>query len=201
MHQLQPRTFTRLLSDWRKGDSEALGQLLPMVYGDLHHRAEAYMRHERVGHTLQATALINEVYLRLIQENQLECNDRNDFFAICSNLMRQILVDMARARKAAKRGGGALHVAIDEAPEISSVPGTDLLFLNDALDALERLSPRQARVVTLRYFGGLSQEETAAALGVSVETVKKDWKLAKVWLYREMSQGHPETSNGKKHSK
>jgi len=187
MDQLQPRTVTRLLLDWRNGDQAALDQLLPLVYQELHRRAMIFMSRERPGHTLQPTALINEVYLRLVDEGQMVWEDRNDFFAVCANLMRQILVDVARARMAAKRGGGRQE-PLEEAMSVSQNPDAELIALDEALSALSALNARQGRVVVLRYFGGLTVEETAKALNVSPETVKRDWKLAKVWLFRELNR-------------
>jgi len=187
MDQLQPRTVTRLLLDWRNGDQAALDQLLPLVYQELHRRAMIFMSRERPGHTLQPTALINEVYLRLVDEGQMAWEDRNDFFAVCANLMRQILVDVARARMAAKRGGGR-QAPLEEAMSVSQDQDAELIALDEALDALSALNARQGRVVILRYFGGLTVEETAKALNVSPETVKRDWKLAKVWLFRELNR-------------
>jgi RNA polymerase sigma factor (TIGR02999 family) len=192
MQQIQPHTVTRLLMDWRKGDQAALDQLLPMVYQELHRRAQIFMNREPPGHTLQPTALINEVYLRLVDQRQAACEDRNDFFAVCANLMRQILVDMARARMAAKRGGGLPAASLEEAMLASRNPDAELLALNDALEQLSALNARQGRVVVLRYFGGLTVEETALALEVSPETIKRDWKLAKVWLFRELNRERSE---------
>ena len=192
MRQIQPHTVTRLLLDWRNGDQAALDQLLPLVYQELHRRAMIFMNREPPGHTLQPTALINEVYLRLVDQSQVVCEDRNDFLAVCANLMRQILVDMARARMAAKRGGGLPQAPLEEAMLASRSLDAELLALNDALDTLSALNDRQGRVVILRYFGGLTVEETALALQVSVETVKRDWKLAKVWLFRELNRKQSE---------
>lgn len=194
MDQLQPQTVTRLLSDWRNGDRAALDELLSLVYQELHQRAMIFMSRERPGHTLQPTALINEVYLRLADEGQVVWEDRNDFFAVCANLMRQVLVDMARARMAAKRGGGLL-APLEEAMLVSQNPDAELIALDEALDALSALNARQGRVVALRYFGGLTVEETAKALKVSPETVKRDWKLAKVWLFRELNRKQPEEND------
>jgi RNA polymerase sigma factor (TIGR02999 family) len=195
MQQIQPHTVTRLLLDWRDGDQAALDQLLPLVYQELHRRAMIFMSREPPGHTLQPTALINEVYLRLVDQSQVVCEDRNDFMAVCANLMRQILVDMARARMAAKRGGGLPQSPLEEAMLASQDTDAELLALNDALDALSALNARQGRVVVLRYFGGLTVEETAQALQVSPETVKRDWKLAKVWLFRELNRKRSEINN------
>jgi len=192
MRQIQPHTVTRLLLDWRNGDQAALDHLLPLVYQELHRRAMIFMNREPPGHILQPTALINEVYLRLVDQSQVVCEDRNDFLAVCANLMRQILVDMARARMAAKRGGDLHQAPLEEAMLASRNLDAELLALNDALDTLSALNDRQGRVVILRYFGGLTVEETALALQVSVETVKRDWKLAKVWLFRELNRKQSE---------
>jgi len=191
MQQIQPQTVTQLLLDWHDGDQAALGQLLPMVYDELHRRATAYMNRERPGHTLQATALINEMYLRLAGEAGVDWKSRNDLFVVCANLMRQVLVDIARTKMAEKHGGALRRVSLVNAMEVSRDRSGALLALDDALKTLEALNLRQSRVVVLRYFGGLSVEETAKALMISPETVKKDWKLAKVWLLRELSRREP----------
>ncbi|HEU0184994.1 MAG TPA: sigma-70 family RNA polymerase sigma factor [Blastocatellia bacterium] len=192
MLQSHPHTVTRLILDWRNGDQAALDQLLPLVYQELHRRARIIMSRESPGHTLQPTALINEVYLRLVEQSQMACEDRNDFFAICANLMRNILVDMARARMAAKRGGGLPQAPLEEAMLASQSLDAELLALNDALEALSALNARQSKVVVFRYFGGLTVDETAQALEVSPETVKRDWRLAKVWLFRELDRKRTE---------
>ncbi|MGH9843161.1 MAG: ECF-type sigma factor [Blastocatellia bacterium] len=191
MNQIRPQTVTQLLLDWRDGDQAALGQLLPMVYDELHRRATAYMSRERPGHTLQATALINEMYLRLAGEAGVDWKSRNDLFVVCANLMRQVLVDIARTKMAEKHGGALRRVSLVNAMEVSRDRSAAFLALDDALRTLETLNLRQSRVVTLRYYGGLSVEETAKALAVSPETVKKDWKLAKVWLLRELNRREP----------
>ncbi len=188
---MQPQTVTQLLLDWRGGDQAALGQLLPMVYDELHRRATAYMNRERPGHTLQATALINEMYLRLAGEADMDWKSRNDLFVVCANLMRQVLVDIARTKMAEKHGGALRRVSLVNAMEVSGDRSGALLALDDALKTLETLNLRQSRVVLLRYFGGLSVEETAKALMISPETVKKDWKLARVWLLRELNRREP----------
>lgn len=188
MHQIQPQTVTRLLLDWRDGDQAALAELLPMVYDELHRRARACMRREQPGHTLQATALVNEMYLRLANEAGVDWKSRNDLFVVCANLMRQVLVDIARSKLAEKRGGRLHQVSMANALELARDRGAVLLALDDALKTLETLNRRQSRVVALRYFGGLSVEETAKALAISPETAKKDWRLARVWLLRELSQ-------------
>jgi RNA polymerase sigma factor (TIGR02999 family) len=178
---------TRLLVDWRNGDQGALEQLIPLVHDELRRVARRHMAHERAGHTLQATALVNEAYVRLIDVRQVNWQDRTHFFAMSSRLMRRILVDFARAKGYQKRGGGAQKVSLDEALIVSSEPGADLVALDDALDALAAFDARKAQVVEMRFFGGLSVEETAEALKVSVDTVMRDWKLAKAWLLRELT--------------
>jgi RNA polymerase sigma-70 factor (ECF subfamily) len=178
---------TRLLVDWRNGDQGALEQLIPLVHEELRRVARRHMAHERAGHTLQATALVNEAYVRLIDIRQVNWQDRTHFFAMSSRLMRRILVDFARSKGSQKRGAGAHKVSLDEALIISTEPGADLVALDDALDALAVFDARKAQVVEMRFFGGLSVEETAEALNVSVDTVMRDWKLAKAWLLRELS--------------
>jgi RNA polymerase sigma factor (TIGR02999 family) len=182
---------TRLLVDWRNGDQGALEQLIPLVHDELRRVARRHMAHERVGHTLQATALVNEAYVRLIDIRQVNWQDRAHFFAMSSRLMRRILVDFARSKGYQKRGGGAQKVSLDEALIVSSEPGADLVALDDALDALAAFDARKAQVVEMRFFGGLSVEETAEALKVSVDTVMRDWKLAKAWLLRELAGQDP----------
>ena len=183
-----PANITRLLVDWRAGDQAALDQLMPLVHDELRRLARRHMAHERVGHTLQATALVNEAFVRLIDVRQVKWQDRAHFFAMSSRLMRRILVDFARSKGYQKRGGGAQKVSFDEALIVTREPGEDLVALDDALDALATFDPRKAQVVEMRFFGGLSVEETAEALHVSVDTVMRDWKLAKAWLLRELKQ-------------
>jgi RNA polymerase sigma factor (TIGR02999 family) len=182
---------TRLLVDWRNGDEGALEQLIPLVHDELRRVARRHMAHERVGHTLQATALVNEAYVRLIDVRQVNWQDRAHFFAMSSRLMRRVLVDFARSKGYQKRGGGAQKVSLDEALIVSSEPGADLVALDDALAALAAFDARKAQVVEMRFFGGLSVEETAEALKVSVDTVMRDWKLAKAWLLRELAGQDP----------
>jgi RNA polymerase sigma factor (TIGR02999 family) len=181
-----PHQITGLLIDWRNGDQAALEQLIPLVHDELRRVARRHMAHERAGHTLQATALVNEAYVRLIDIKQVNWQDRAHFFAMSSRLMRRILVDFARAKGYQKRGGDAQKVSFDEALVVSSEPGQDLVALDDALTALAAFDARKAQVVEMRFFGGLSVEETAEALRVSVDTVMRDWKLAKAWLLREL---------------
>ena len=181
--------LTALLVAWRKGDDAAFEQLVPLVERELHRIAKGYMARERTGHSLQATALVNEAYLRLIDARQIDWQDRAHFLAIAARLMRRILVDYARSRQYQKRGGGALKVTFDEALPVADERGLDLVALHDALVALAVVDHRKSQVVELRYFGGLSVADTAAILDVSVETVMRDWKFAKAWLTREMRGG------------
>ena len=179
---------TQLLRAWGDGDARALERLVPLVYDELHRLARRYMAQERPGHTLQTTALVNEAYLRLVDSTQASWQNRTQFFAICAQVMRRILVDWARARQAAKRGGEAQPLELEEALVVSEKPGEDLVALDDALRELAAVDPRKSRVVELRFFGGLSVEESAEVLDVSVETVMRDWKFAKTWLRRELSR-------------
>ena len=179
--------LTTLLLAWGRGDETALDQLIPLVHDELRRLARRHMARERVGHTLQATALVNEAYLRLIEVNQVRWQNRAHFFAMASRVMRRILVDAARARGYQKRGAGAEKVSLDEALLVSGEPRQDLIALDDALNALAAFDLRKSQVVEMRFFGGLSVEETAEALHVSADTVMRDWRLAKVWLVRELS--------------
>ena len=179
---------TRLLKAWSTGDEQALEKLTPLVYDQLHQIARRCMAGERSRHTLQTTALVNEVYLQLVDCSKIDWRDRAHFFAVSAQLMRRILVDFARSRGYQKRGGGAPHLSLDEAPSVCSEPDADLVALDDALNDLAALDARKSRVVELRFFGGLSIEETAEALRVSVETVVRDWRLAKVWLLRQLRE-------------
>ena len=177
---------TALLLAWGRGETDAFDRLVPLVHDELRRLARRYMGRERPGHTLQATALVNEAYLRLIEVKQVRWQNRAHFFAMSARVMRRILVDSARARGNNKRGGGIRRVSFDE--ELMTLPeaGSDLVALDDALSALEVVLPRKSQVVELRYFGGLSIEETAEALQVSPDTVKRDWRFAKLWLLREL---------------
>ena len=177
---------TTLLLAWGRGDETALDQLIPLVHDELRRLARRHMAGERPGHTLQATALVNEAYLRLIEVTQVRWQNRAHFFAMASRVMRRILVDAARARGYQKRGGGAESVSLDEALLVSGEPRQDLIALDDALNALAAFDLRKSQVVEMRFFGGLSVEETAEALHVSADTVMRDWRLAKVWLVREL---------------
>jgi len=180
--------ITQLLQAWRQGDERVLEKLTPQVYRELHRAAKHCMARERDGHTLQATALINELYLRLSDLKLIDWQNRAHFFGMAAQAMRHILVDYARARHAAKRGGGAHEVSFDEAAMVTAERVAEVVALDDALDGLANLAPRQSRVVELRYFGGLSVKETAEVLGVSAESVKRDWRMAKVWLLRELQR-------------
>jgi RNA polymerase sigma-70 factor (ECF subfamily) len=184
-----PPAVTQLLLAWGQGDQGALAQLMPLVHDELRRLARRHMGHERPGHTLQATALVNEAYLRLVDVRQMRWQNRAHFFAMSARLMRRILVDAARVKGYQKRGGGAERVSFDEALIVSPERGDALVAVDDALHALAVVDARKSHVVEMRFFGGLSVEETAEALHVSVETVMRDWKLAKVWLLRELKGG------------
>jgi RNA polymerase sigma factor (TIGR02999 family) len=179
---------TALLRAWGRGDQAALDQLVPLVHEQLRRIARQHMAHERGGHTLQPTALVNEAYLRLIDIKRIEWQDRQHFFAMAARVMRRVLVDAARARRFHKRGGGAQMAPLHEALVVSNEPPRDLVELDDALNALAEVDARKAQVVEMRYFGGLNVEETAEALHVSPGTVMRDWRLAKVWLLRELGR-------------
>ncbi len=178
---------TRLLKAWEAGDSKALDRLAPLVYDELHQTAHRFMRKETPGGTLQTTALVNEAFIRLVDAPGRDWQDRAHFFAVSATIMRRILVDAARNRHSEKRGGGAVHLTLNESVDSLEDRGQELIALDDSLEALAKIDPRKARVVELRFFGGLSVEETAAVLKVSEPTVQRDWKLARAWLMREMS--------------
>ena len=180
--------ITHLLRAWTDGDREAFDRLAPLVYQDLHRLARHYMRGERAGQTLQTTALVNEAFLRLVDVDGVRWQDRAHFFAVSAQMMRRILVDAARARGAAKRGAGGARVSLHEAAVIAPARDAELLDLDDALTALSRLDPRKGRVVELRFFGGLSVEETAEVLKISPQSVMRDWRLARAWLMRELDR-------------
>jgi RNA polymerase sigma-70 factor (ECF subfamily) len=180
---------TGLLLAWRGGDTAALEQLIPLVYAELRRIARRFMRKERVGHSLQTSALVNEAYLRLIDAQNVDWQNRAHFFAITASLMRRILVDLARQRQARKRGGSAQRVVLDEAMIAGPGRQEDLVALDEALTALAAMDERKSKVVELRFFGGLTEEEIAEALEVSPETVRRDWRLAKPWLLRFLSKG------------
>lgn len=180
---------TQLLQAWSDGDQEALHQLAPLVYGELHRLARHYMRSERPGHTLQTTELVNEAYMRLVGWKHVRWQNRAHFFGVAAQMMRRILVDFARSRQYAKRGGDAHHVSLAEAAVVPAERGEDFIALDDALKKLAAIDARKGRIVELRFFGGLSVEETAEVLKVSSRTVMRDWSLAQAWLYRELSGG------------
>jgi RNA polymerase sigma factor (TIGR02999 family) len=180
--------ITQLLVAWSNGDEAALEQLTPLVQAELRRLAKRFMGGERQGHILQTTALVNEAFLRLIDWENVEWRNRSHFFGLAAQIMRRILVDYARARRREKRGGDALHVSLSEAANVAQEQRADLEALDDALKTLEKLDPRQARVVELRFFAGLSLEETAEVLKVSLSTVRRDWSLAEAWLFRELSR-------------
>lgn len=179
--------ITDLLLVWSDGDRRALDRLVPLVYAELRRQARLQLARERGEHTLQPTALVHEAFLRLVDQRSARWRNRAQFFGVAAQLMRRILVDHARARDAAKRGGGTLRISLDDAPETAASPETDVLLLDDALKRLASLDERQARVVELRYFGGLSVEEAAVVLDVSEITVKRDWAMARAWLYRALT--------------
>src|SRR6267142_1556313 len=183
MTKPSPHEITQLLQAWSDGNQEALDKLVPFVYEELHRLARHYMGGERPGHTLQTTELVNEAYMRLIDWKNVQWQNRAHFFGLAAQIMRRILVDHARTRNSAKRGGDALQVTLSEAAGVAMQRTSDMVALDDALKMLEALDPRQSQVVELRFFGGLSLEETAEALRVSVATVRRDWSLAQAWLY------------------
>ena len=179
---------TGLLLSWRQGDAEALDHLVPLVYEDLRRVARRHLRRERAGHALQATALVHEVYLRLVDVDRVTLKNRAHFFAVAAKLMRQILVDHARRQRADKRGGGATMVSLEDVSPAAQPASVDVLALDEALDALSAVDARQGTVVELRFFAGLDIDEAAEALGISTATVEREWALAKAWLYRRLSR-------------
>jgi RNA polymerase sigma factor (TIGR02999 family) len=184
-----PGEVTALLLAWSRGEQAALDRLIPLVYDELHRLAHRYMRQERPGHPLQSTALVHEAYQKIIQSSQVQWQNRAQFFAVSAQLMRRILVDFARSRRLIKHGGQLEQVSLDEALVVSQERTPDLVALDSALSALAVIDARKSRVVELRFFGGLSVEETAEVLKVSPDTVTRDWRLAKVWLLRELGKG------------
>jgi RNA polymerase sigma factor (TIGR02999 family) len=180
---------TQLLVAWSDGDQAALERLTPLVYRELHRLAKGYLHRERPGHVLQTTALINEAYLRLIDWKDAHWQNRAHFFGVAAKLMRRILVDFARARHQDKRGGAACQVSLDEAAAVSVERVAEFIALDEALERLAAIDPRRSRMVELRFFGGLSEEETAEALKISPRTVRREWSLARAWLRRELRQG------------
>jgi len=186
MTRPSPHQLTQLLQSWSEGNQEALDKLAPLVYDELHRLARHYMRGERMGHTLQTTELVNEAYLRLIDWKNVRWQNRAHFFGVAAQMMRRILVDVARSRRFAKRGGDACRVSLSEAADVSSERGEDFIALDEALQSLAVIDERKSRIVELRFFGGLSVEETAEVLKISPRTVMREWNLAQAWLYREL---------------
>jgi RNA polymerase sigma-70 factor (ECF subfamily) len=182
-----PHEITQLLAEWSEGNQAALDQLYPLVYNELRRLAHGYLRRERKGHTLQTTALINEAYLRLVDQKHVHWANRSHFFGISAQIMRRILIDHARRYDYAKRGGGAQRISLDEAAVVAKQRGRTLLLLDEALKSLAKIDPRRSQVVELRYFGGLNNEEIAGVLKISENTVMRDWNMARAWLYQELS--------------
>jgi len=187
MNESSQNELTQLLLDWRRGDRAALDKLMPLVYNELRRIARRYMRGERAWHTLESAALVNEAYLRLADIDDLDWRDRAHFFAMSSTLMRRILVDHARSRNYAKRGGARPKLSLSKADRLADTPDLDLLALDDALKTLAAMNEQQGQIIELRFFGGLTIEETAEALGVSPTTVERGWTVARAWLRRELS--------------
>ena len=181
------KEITQLLVDWGQGDQQALNRLMPIVYDELHRLAGRYLRRERPDHTLQSTALVHEAYMKLVDQKRVSWKNRTQFFGVAAQLIRRILVDHARRHGAAKRGP-AYKLSLDDAIAEAEQPNTDLVALDDALTRLANIDPQQSRIVELRFFGGLSIDETAEALGISPSTVKRDWNMARAWLYREIAE-------------
>lgn len=188
LKEAAPHEITKLLKEWSGGDSTALDRVIPLVYDELHRLAHQHMRRERAGHLLQTSALINEAYLRLMEQPELNLENRTHFFGIAARLMRQILVDEARKRNSAKRGGGGIQVSLTQATNVVQEQAANVVALDDALKTLEGIDGRQSEIVELRFFGGLSIEETAKVLSVSPGTVMRDWTFARAWLRNEMSR-------------
>lgn len=189
---LSQQEVTQLLGDWRGGDERALGKLIPLVQPELHRLAHYYISRERTGHTLQTTELLDEAYLRLVDNTKPLWQNRTHFIAAAAQLMRRIMVDHARERQSRKRGGGTLKVTLDEAALMTESRSDQLLALDDALTKLAMLDPRKSQIVELRYFGGLGVEETAGFLKLSIRTVRRDWNMAKAWLHRALSGEEPD---------
>ena len=189
MPTLSQQEVTQLLAAWGDGDLSALDKLFPLVHAELRRIARRQMSHERPGHTLQATALVNEAYLKLAGQEGLEWQNRSHFFAVCAQVMRHILIDHARAHARDKRGGGAVQVPLEDAVLINGQPPEQLLALDEALKTLEHVDPQKGKLVELRYFGGLSIEETADVLNISPRTVRREWRRSKAWLYRMITEG------------
>jgi RNA polymerase sigma factor (TIGR02999 family) len=184
-----PQEVTQLLADWAKGDRSALDKLFPLVHSELRRIAQRQMNQERPGHTLQATALVNEAYLKLAGKHGFDWQNRAHFFAVCAQVMRHILIDHARAHARDKRGGGAVKVSLNDALVVVEDQNAHFIALDEALRVLERLDPQKGKIVELRYFGGLSVEEAGEVMNISPRTVRREWQRAKAWLYRMMTEG------------
>ena len=197
MGSLAPRELTQLLLDWSNGDESALDKLVPLVYEKLRRLASLYMRRESPGHTLQTSALVNEAYLKLVDYKDIRWQNRAQFFGICAQLMRRILVDHARSHRTAKRGRSTLRISLDEAAEVSDQPTADLIVLDDALTSLAAFDQRKSRIVELRFFGGLNTEEAAEVMGISQSTVEREWPKAKAWLYKAVTSDQPKVTSDK----
>jgi RNA polymerase sigma factor (TIGR02999 family) len=189
MTEAQTHGLTQLLIDWSNGDQSAFDKLMPLIDEELRRLAHRYMSRERAGHTLQTTALVNEAFVRLVNRKNVNWQNRAHFFGLAAQLMRTILVDHARSHACAKRGGGAFKLELDDALVVSQKKAVEVIALNDALNELVRLDPQQSRIVELRFFGGLTVEETAEVLHLSLATIKREWSTAKAWLYHELSKG------------
>ena len=185
---LLPHEITQLLAEWSNGNQTAIDKLYPLVYDELHKMARRYMNRERQGHTLQTTALINEAYVRLVDQKHVHWQNRAHFFAISAQIMRRILIDHARRHDYAKRGGGAQKISLDEVAIVAVERASGLLLLDEALIRLGEIDPRRSQVVELRYFGGLNNEEIAGVLKISENTVTRDWNMARAWLYQELRE-------------
>jgi RNA polymerase sigma factor (TIGR02999 family) len=190
-----PENVTQLLAAWSGGDRSAFDSLIPIIYSELHRMAGRYMGLERAGHPLNTTALVNEAYLRLVNQNNVSWQNRAHFFAVSAQAMRSILIDMARGRDRLRRGGGAQHVSLDETLVFSDSRAADFIALDDALTGLAKLDERKSKIVEMRYFGGLTAEETAEVLKLSVATVEREWKRARAWLHKELKQSAAESAN------
>ena len=186
-HKPQQHEITQLLAEWSDGNQSALDELYPLVYEELHRLARRYMSRERKGHTLQTTALINEAYVRLVDQRNVHWANRSHFFAISAQIMRRILIDHARRHAYAKRGGGAQQVSLEEVAIVANEKSAEIIRLDEALTTLAKMDPRRCHVVELRYFGGLSNEEIAGVLNVSENTVTRDWNLARAWLHQQLT--------------
>lgn len=186
---MSPQEVTQLLADWAQGDKSAFDKLFPLVHDELRRIARRQMSHERPGHTLQATALVNEAYLKLAGHEGFEWQNRAHFYAVCAQVMRHILIDHARAHARDKRGGGTIHVSLEEVAVIAAEQADEYLALDEALRFLESVDPKKGRIVELRYFGGLSVDETAEVLDLSPRTVRREWQRSRAWLYKMITEG------------